>query len=306
MFKAVFIGFWIVLLLLMLQMIYYPNFWQKNKSENTDVLKNLTIQDPAKLYDEVRQSVIPEEGKKTKLKIKNVLLQLIQYDVIDKDKFYSLYAKRDLGGINLDKILEGQFNEEIILNADNADFWLNVFWAIGLANKTEFNKNSPINGENLYNFASTGGWTLGKADNGGEYFNKYPFIKLNENQEKLVLEIAESSYRPCCNNHTFFQDCNHGSALLGVLELAASQGFKEKELYELAADFNSYWFPDQYIQVALYFEIIKNQDWHQVDKKLALSQKYSSSSGFNNTVAARISQIPDLLPQNKNKQKCSV
>src|SRR3546814_2132150 len=73
------------------------------------------------------------------------------------------------------------------------------------------NESSPMNGDSLYNFASTGGWTLGKEQNGGAYFNKFRIVELTPEQVALVTQVAKSTYRPCCNNSTFFQDCNHGS-----------------------------------------------------------------------------------------------
>lgn len=38
-----------------------------------------------------------------------------------------------------------------------------------------------------------------------------------------VEEVAAAVYRPCCNNHTPFPGCNHGMAMLGLLELMAPQ-----------------------------------------------------------------------------------
>ena len=40
----------------------------------------------------------------------------------------------------------------------------------------------------------------------------------------MVISIAKNAYRSCCDNSTFFQDCNHGWALLGLLQLGAGQG----------------------------------------------------------------------------------
>jgi hypothetical protein len=67
------------------------------------------------------------------------------------------------------------------------------------------------------------------------FFNKCEIIKLTKEQEDLVYKVAQNTFRPCCNNSTFAQDCNHGSALLGALELAASQGYNE-----LALQLNSF------------------------------------------------------------------
>src|SRR3546814_21071392 len=79
-------------------------------------------------------------------------------------------------------------------------------WPLGLANYMSANESSPMNGDSLYNFASTGGWTLGKEQNGGAYFNKFRIVELTPEQVALVTQVAKSTYRPCCHNSTFFQD----------------------------------------------------------------------------------------------------
>ena len=43
-------------------------------------------------------------------------------------------------------------------------------------------------------------------------------------------------YRPCCDNATHFPDCNHGMAMLGLLELMAAQGASEEEMFAAARD----------------------------------------------------------------------
>ena len=42
--------------------------------------------------------------------------------------------------------------------------------------------------------------------------------------------------------------------MLGLLELMASQGLSEEEMYKYALIVNSYWFPDTYLAIAKYFE----------------------------------------------------
>ncbi|MGE0653494.1 MAG: hypothetical protein AB7P12_17390, partial [Alphaproteobacteria bacterium] len=113
-----------------------------------------------------------------------------------------------------------------------------------------------------------------------------------------------TTYRPCCDNSTFFQDCNHGSALLGLLELGASQGLSKDELYLEALAFNSFWFTDYYTQTALYFELYENTKWRDVDPKRALGWDYSTSSGWRANVAAPLSSIPDLIPGGGSGVNC--
>ena len=105
--------------------------------------------------------------------------------------------------------------------------------AVGLTNKAAFNTSSPIATVFIPAFASTGGWTLG--DNPGHvYFDSVEATPLTPRQDGMVLAAAKATYRPCCNNSTFFQDCNHGSALLGLMQIAASQGAAISDIYQIA------------------------------------------------------------------------
>lgn len=122
---------------------------------------------------------------------------------------------------------------------------------------------------------------------------------------KQVLSIAQNTYRPCCNNSTFFQDCNHGSALLGLLELGASQGLTEDELYQEALAFNSFWFPQNYIQTALYFSVVKNTGWEDVNPKIVLGKDFSTISGWSGTVAKEVARR-GLVPQTGGGAGCGV
>ncbi len=178
-------------------------------------------------------------------------------------------------------------------------------WPLGLANYMSSNKESPVNSKSLFNFASTGGWNLGKEENGGAYFNQFNIVELTPEQEVLVTKIAQNTYRPCCNNSTFFQDCNHGSALLGLLQLGASQRLSEDELYREALAFNAFWFPHSYIQTALYFKAVESTDWDNVDPKVVMGKDFSTISGWSGTVAKKVSEL-DLVPQRQNGAGCGV
>ncbi|MBI4128084.1 MAG: hypothetical protein HY459_03365 [Parcubacteria group bacterium] len=145
---------------------------------------------------------------------------------------------------------------------------------------------------------------MGKEENGGAYFNKFKIVELTPEQEALVTKIAQNAYRPCCNNSTFYQDCNHGSALLGLLQLGAAQGLTEDELYREALAFNSFWFPQNFIQTALYFKAVKNVDWEDVDLKVVMGKVYSSASGAG-LVVQKVNEL-GLVPQQKGGVGCGV
>jgi len=128
------------------------------------------------------------------------------------------------------------------------------------------------------NFASTGGWTLAKGS-AMDHYNMHEFVKLTPDQQILVERVAKNIYRPCCDNSTYFPDCNHGMAMLGLLELIASQGINEQDMYKVALQVNAFWFPSQYEAIKSFFAS-KKIDWNTVDPKEILGAQYSSSSGF--------------------------
>ncbi len=253
------------------------------------------------LVSQIVNQVLPSQGFQTRLVFGDTVKKMIDCGVIDLEKMKKLYN----GKIPeyLQKAIEGN-PEPIIINQETANYLLNLFWPLGLSNKTEFNKNIPFSEKDLPYLASTGGWWLGKEENGAAYFNKCEIIKLTPEQEDLVYKIAQNTFRPCCNNSTFAQDCNHGSALLGALELAISQGYNEDELYKLALQLNSFWFPQSYIETAIYFKVFENKDWQNVDPKLVMSERYSSISGWMQNVHKKVAELN--LPQIQSGGGCGL
>lgn len=257
-----------------------------------------------KIYDETVANVLPQRGFKSQIILGNSTVKLVDYGVIDKTKFEEVYKNN--GGLpdELSNVLSAPSYKPITLTRENANYYVNILWPLGLANYMNSNNSSPVNGNSLFNFASTGGWRLGKEQNGGSYFNKFSIVVLTAEQESIVTKIAQNTYRPCCNNSTFFQDCNHGSALLGLLELGVSQGLTEDELYREALAFNSFWFPNNYIQTALYFKAVKGIAWRNVNPKEVLGYEYSTAEKWNKNVSSEVSKIPKLLPEMKNNVRC--
>lgn len=256
------------------------------------------------LIDEVTAQVLPEEGFQSKIALGDSVVKLRQNGVIDREKFLAIY--QDRGGLpdELKNVLDNPSPKPILLTRENANYYVNLMWPLGLANYMSTNNESPVNGDSLFNFASTGGWNLGEEENGGAYFNKLKIVELTPEEEALVTSIAQNTYRPCCNNSTFFQDCNHGSALLGLLQLGASQGLSEDELYREALAFNSFWFPHNYIQTALYFRAVEGKNWGEVDPKVVMGKDFSTFSGWAN-VAAEVKQL-GLTPQQTGGGGCGV
>ena len=253
--------------------------------------------DPAKkrVLEETAAIVLPAAGYQSKVVLGDSIIKLVREGVIEPEKFEAVYAQR--GGIpeELKDVLSKPSSRPILLNAKNVAVYVNLLWPLGLANRMAANKDSPLNGPSGPRYASTGGWNLGRESNGGAYFNRFSIVPLTAHQEALVVKVARHSFRPCCDNSTFFQDCNHGSALLGLLALGAAQGLTEKELYREALAFNAFWFPNNYVHTALYFKAVRNIQWHDVDAREVMGADFSSASGWGKNVAGELVRL-GLLP----------
>ena len=256
------------------------------------------------LYNEAVARVIPESGFQSRIALRDAIVQLVDYGVIDRGKFFALARQRGAPPEELSTVLSEPSHQPLRLTTENAGDLVNLLWPLGLSNYMAGNFSSPLNGESLYNLASTGGWTLGAAENGGEYFSAFPIVPLNTAQEHLVIQIAKATYRPCCDNSTFFQDCNHGSALLGLLQLGASQGLDEAELYREALAFNSFWFPDNYILTALYLKVFEGLEWQDADPVEILGFRFSALSSWRKNVEAPLSTISGLVPPPQGGANC--
>lgn len=227
--------------------------------------------------EQIFEQVNPSQGYDLNVKYSDLGPRMVSMGVIDLTKFG-----------NIEKLTEEQTNiltkgsdQKIKIDRENSHFLLNFFWALGLANNSKILTDGQMQkyGGNPGNFASTGGWTLSK-DSSMSYYSKGELIKLTPQQESLVQNVALNIYRPCCDNSTAFPDCNHGMALLGVLELLASNNASEKQMYEAAKYINAYWFPTNYLDLAKYFKLKDGQDFSKVDPKLILGKDYSSVSGY--------------------------
>ncbi len=257
--------------------------------------------------DTLSQKVIPKEGVNLKVSFGDSVMKMVELGAIDKQKFDELYKGRKDGyPQEIASLLENPSSQPITINADNANILLNILWPLGLANKTEMMKESPMGKEyakDIENFASTGGWTLGKVS-GGKLFNNLPLIQLSSEQEQVIKEIAQNIYRPCCGNSTYFPDCNHGAAMLGFLYLAASQGMSKEEMYQKALALNSYWFPQTYVELATYFQAKKNTGWEKVNAKEVLGINFSSGNGY--TAISKQLQAEGILPKVGGGGSCGV
>ena len=232
--------------------------------------------------DSLQESVIPSAGVELPITWGNLGAKLVETGAIDPAKMAALYESRGGFSDEYRKLLERNANEKIVITNWNSGYLLNLFWALGLANKNPILEDktemmSPSYG-GAENFASTGGWTLARG-NAMEHYNMHKLIALTSEQQTLVDRVSRNIFRPCCGNSTHFPDCNHGMAMLGLLELMASQGMSEQEMYKTAFAVNSYWFPETYLTIAAYMQQ-KRIAWKDVSPKEMLGADYSSGSGY--------------------------
>src|SRR3989344_5943179 len=263
---------------------------KKQFNESITKLAN-TTKSSEDLVNILKQEVLPAKGYTTSLRWKNLGQQLVESGVIDKKKYEELFIS-EADGKNELKYLDGDWNENIAINEKNSRFIVNTFWALGLVNNRRVLDEGPMVQEGkgkAGNFASTGGWTIG-AKPVMELYSSKEIIPLNLEQQELVKKIAENVFRPSCNNPTSFPDCNHGMAALGYIEWAVYNGLPEKQIYKDLLAFNSFWFPQTYVEMAVYFNK-QGTKWKDVDAKLALSKNYSSAQG-----AAKIKQAVQGIP----------
>ena len=243
---------------------------------------------------EAVNSVLAADPVPTGLDIGKPVARLIDAGAIDPVKVREVYKNRGPIPEWVANVLDGK-QQELILSVDNAAYNLNFLWPLGLATRASFNNQSPLKGKDLPKFASTGGWTLGVKNNGAAYFNRVETLPLSPEQSALVYRLAANIFRPCCGNSAFFQDCNHGSAMLGLLELAASNGYSSADILSLAKVANGLWYPEKYIETALFFDGLKGVSWEDIPADLLLSAEYSSIGGWNKNVRAVLADQKTFL-----------
>ncbi len=241
-------------------------------------------------------AVLPLRPIPTGLDIGRPIARLVEAGVIDREKFMTAHAKRGAVPEWVLQALDGK-SVELAFSLETAPYNLNLLWPLGLATKAAFNEDSPINGGDLGKFASTGGWTLGRENSGASYFNAVETLNLTPDHSVMVRRLADNVFRPCCGNSAYFQDCNHGSAMLGLMELAAADGRDAAEILEMAKTANGFWYPQQYVEIALYFDVLEDMPWKSVPAERVLSAEFSSIGGLHKNVRAPLASQGMLTGQ---------
>ncbi|MCA9371471.1 hypothetical protein KC726_01095 [Candidatus Woesebacteria bacterium] len=243
--------------------------------------------------EQLTQEVIPDTGYTVDLAWNDVGKKLVASGAIDLQKYQTNYTQEQYKDL-LTYVTESK-RKEITITPRNAYFWVNTLWALGLVQKSDvlgqgiMTKEYP---DQIGNFASTAGWTLGTKD-AMSLYNSTNIVDLSPEENQRVSDITGHIYRPCCGNSAAFPDCNHGMAILGLVELMVDQGFSDEAIYDAALAFNSYWFPQTYIDLAYYFETKQDTIWNKVDPKTVLGLAYSSAQGYSQ-IKQEIGTIPGL------------
>ncbi len=268
----------------LLGVLFEKTINEKNSSSEFVIAQNIDSEKISKIENKViKDSIV------LNVKWADLGKRMVEDGVIDKVKL----AQAITGGDELPKELDKYFADsqnKIEVNQENAGFWVDVLWGLGLANKNRILEKGEMMVENDPSiFASTGGYSLSNGDP-MDHYSRHSYITLTEQQQKEVLEIAGNIYRPCCGNSTAFPDCNHGMAMLGLIELMVSQGKSKDEIYKAALALNTYWFPSTYLDIAYFFEE-NGKDFSKASPKELLSKTFSSSDGYG-VVRERVGQIP--------------
>ncbi|NJC95087.1 MAG: hypothetical protein FIB03_01925 [Anaerolineae bacterium] len=267
--------------------------WGQEASVETEQKKEL-----AALYEQVN----PRDGYALPVSYGDLGPRLIEGGVIDYEAFAAIYVNsgKPLSDAQTEILRYGS-DEQIVITAENAHFLLNYFWAVGLANKNPILTGGPMvqnSGGQVERFASTGGWTIA-AKSITEIYASLDLIPLTPEQQARGEEVAAGVYRPCCNNPTLFPDCNHGMAMLGLLELMASQGASANQMFEAAKYVNAFWFPQQNLETAIFLKANQEMDFEDADARMVTGVRFSSGSGY--AEVHQQLQTSGLLPQAPNQ-----
>lgn len=277
----------VLILILIISMPFWPSQYKLNlaqKGQSVIVSSQQNSFSNSGNSDGLLDQINPPSGYEVNFSYGDIGPKLLESGAIDFDKMKSLYERSGQPLTdNQIKILTEGSNEKIKISSDNSYFLLNFLWALGLANNNIILDEGPMvkyGKDGIGNFASTGGWTLGKTK-ATELYSKFKIISLNNKEQEVLEDFAYNSYRPCCSNPTAFPDCNHGMAALGLGEIMAANGASVDEIFEAFKYFNSFWFPQTYFDIAKYFQAKEGQNWSQVDSRIVAGDDYSTPQGWN-------------------------
>jgi len=257
--------------------VFIGNIYLSNKNSKPQATSNYTVASRTIDFSGIVKQVYPAQGFVFPVKWNNVAKQLVDNSALNLSFVAGSLqnANEPLTNEEL-KILNGTSSGNITVNSSSAMFTLYVLWALGINNKNKIiNTGAIMSHGNPYQLASTGGYEpLGNLSLGN-----LSIINLNASEQSMVESIASNVYRPCCDNPAMFPDCNHGAAQLGLIEIMASQGRNETQIYEALKEFNSFYYTRQYLALAIFFNTTQGKAWNQVPPSQILGYNFSSYSG---------------------------
>jgi hypothetical protein len=128
-------------------------------------------------------------------------------------------------------------------------------------------------------YASTGGWRLGRKPPLALYAAA-PLVNLTATQQARLKDVTDGVYRPCCDNPTSFPDCNHGMAMLALLEILAAHDVGTEQMFTAAKVANQFWYPKETLHLAVYIEATQGVEYAQADARQAMGLETFSISGY--------------------------
>jgi hypothetical protein len=238
---------------------------------------------PARSFQSLMAKIHPEGGYALPASYGDIGPQLLEVGAIDYERFIKVYerAGQPLTEAQKAVLTEGSTGQ-IVIDQENAYFLLNFFWAFGLANENPLLEEGPLvqySRGDVGGYASTGGWTIGEKP-AKAFLSSAAIVQLTPEQQERVERVASQVYRPCCDNPTHFPDCNHGMAMLGLLELMAAQGASDDEMFRAAKYINAYWYPQQTLEVATFFAVTEDTGFFDANARKTVSRELFSGSGF--------------------------
>lgn len=234
--------------------------------------------------------------------------QLIDAGAFTYDAFMQVYAA---AGQPLTEeqqaILREGSDAPMVIDHANAYFLLNLLWALGLTNNSRLLREGTMieaSDGQVERFASVGGWSL-TAKPINQLYSSAALVTLNDAQQADVEEAAAVIYRPCCNNPTSFPDCNHGMAMLGLLQLMAANNVDVAGMLQAAKMVNSFWYPAQSKDLALYYQAQTGQGFEAMPAQEAVGPANFSSTGYKE-VRSWLAANNRLEVPNQNGSSCGV
>lgn len=214
--------------------------------------------------------VTPKAGFTTQVRWGDIVAKMVKDGTLDPQKLENILTNSYSQEMKPEwkAVLKGE-DANLTIDSDNAVFMMYVLWVFAKHNNNDILTSSPI-------ASSFENYDIGVGRPG---YGDASLLTLTPEQQAIAKKVAENAYRPCCGNSTAAPDCSHGFSALGLIQLMASQGFSEKEIFEVFIQFNSFWFPETYIKNALYVKVTEGLDWKDVSKELMAGDQYSTIQG---------------------------